>query len=115
LIVFGGMPLLYFLQFDFNPMNLRSTKAESIATYLDLRRDPATGASAIDVLAPSLPAAREIAARLSKVTEVERVMTIESFVPDDQETKLGFIRKAAAALGPVFAEPEHTAPTDAEK
>ena len=42
-----GAPLLYFLRFDFNPMNLRSPKAESIATYLDLRRDPMTGASAI--------------------------------------------------------------------
>jgi hopanoid biosynthesis associated RND transporter like protein HpnN len=115
LIVFGGMPLLYFLQFDFNPMNLRSAKAESIATYLDLRRDPATGASAIDVLAPSLPAAREIAARLAKVSEVERVVTIETFVPVDQEEKLGFIRKAAAELGPVFAEPPHPAATDEEK
>src|SRR5207237_1109587 len=39
----GGLPLLYFLQFDFNPINLRSTKVESIATYLDLRSDPETG------------------------------------------------------------------------
>ncbi|MFX8036129.1 hypothetical protein ABTK80_21315, partial [Acinetobacter baumannii] len=30
-----GLPLLYFLQFDFNPMNLRSAKVESVATYLD--------------------------------------------------------------------------------
>src|SRR6266446_7077705 len=50
----GGLPLLYNLQFDFNPINLRSTKVESIATYLDLRRDPTAGASAIDVVVPSL-------------------------------------------------------------
>jgi hypothetical protein len=25
-VVFGGLPLLYFLRFDFNPMNLRSPK-----------------------------------------------------------------------------------------
>jgi hopanoid biosynthesis associated RND transporter like protein HpnN len=70
LIVLSGLPLLYFLQFDFNPMNLRSPNAESIATYLDLRRDPATGASAIDVLAPSLAAAEEITERVSKLAEV---------------------------------------------
>src|SRR5205823_7010798 len=40
----GGLPLLYYLQFDFNPMNLRNAKVESIATYLDLRRDPTAGA-----------------------------------------------------------------------
>ncbi len=43
IVSLGGLPLLYFLQFDFNPMNLRSPKVESIATYLDLRRDPKTG------------------------------------------------------------------------
>jgi uncharacterized protein len=114
LIVFGGMPLLYFLQFDFNPMNLRSPKAESIATYLDLRRDPATGASAIDVLAPSLAAAKEMSARLVKVPEVSKVMTLDTFVPDDQQAKLGFIRKAAAVLDPTLAEPTKPPPTDAE-
>ena len=29
----AGLPLLYWLQFDFNPINLRSPKVESIATY----------------------------------------------------------------------------------
>ena len=52
LVSIGGLPLLYYLQFDFNPINLRSPKVESIATYLDLRSDPAAGANAIDVLAP---------------------------------------------------------------
>src|SRR5262245_55413698 len=66
IISIGGLPLLYFLQFDFNPMNLRSPKVESIATYLDLRRDPKTGANAIDVLVPSLAEARAVAEKLSK-------------------------------------------------
>jgi hopanoid biosynthesis associated RND transporter like protein HpnN len=48
-----GLPLLYFLQFDFNPMNLRSAKVESVATYLDLRRDPNTGTNAVEVMVPS--------------------------------------------------------------
>ena len=45
--VLAGIPLLFHLQFDFNPINLRSSKVESISTYLDLRSDPATGASTI--------------------------------------------------------------------
>src|SRR6185312_16214164 len=32
-VVILGSPALYFLQFDFNPMHLRSAKVESIATY----------------------------------------------------------------------------------
>jgi hopanoid biosynthesis associated RND transporter like protein HpnN len=111
-VVLGGLPLLYFLRFDFNPMNLRSPKAESIATYLDLRRDPATGASAIDILAPSLAVARGMADRLSKVPEVSRVMTLESFVPSDQEPKLAAIRKAANAVDPALAQEVLPPPSD---
>src|SRR6202042_879010 len=35
LVAIAGLPLLYFMKFDFNPMNLRNAKAESIATFLD--------------------------------------------------------------------------------
>jgi hypothetical protein len=111
-MVLGGLPLLYFLRFDFNPMNLRSPKVESIATYLDLRRDPATGASAIDILAPSLAVAREMADRLSKVPEVSRVMTLESFVPSDQKPKLAAIQKAAKVLDPALAQEVRPPPSN---
>ena len=43
LVVAAGLPLLYWLQFDFNPLNLRSPKVESVATFLELRSDPAIG------------------------------------------------------------------------
>jgi hopanoid biosynthesis associated RND transporter like protein HpnN len=109
-----GAPLLYFLQFDFNPMNLRSPKAESIATYLDLRRDPMTGASAIDAIAPSLDAARAMAHRIEQRPEVARVMTLDTFIPADQDEKLAHIRKAAAALGPTLALPAKAPPSDAD-
>ena len=54
LVVIAGLPLLYWLRFDFNPINLRDPKSESIATYLDLSRDPDTNTNAVEVLAPSL-------------------------------------------------------------
>jgi hopanoid biosynthesis associated RND transporter like protein HpnN len=93
-----GLPLLYFLRFDFNPINLRSPSVESIATYLDLRQDPNTGASAINILAPSAQDAQQVAQRMGKLPEVGRTMTIFSFVPDDQEAKLGLIGKSAPVL-----------------
>ncbi|HEY2228671.1 MAG TPA: MMPL family transporter [Xanthobacteraceae bacterium] len=113
-VVIGGLPLLLNLQFDFNPINLNSPKVESIATYLDLRSDPATGASTIEVLAPSLAAAKQSADRIRALPEVDHVMTIESFVPGDQPQKLAAIAQAAKALGPTLAQTPHPAPTDAE-
>src|ERR1700722_14653431 len=50
LVVVGGLPLLYWLHFDFNPINLRSPSTEGVATYLELKNDPESGANDIQVL-----------------------------------------------------------------
>src|SRR6516164_8267109 len=104
LAVAAGLPLLYWLQFDFNPLNLRSTKVESVATFLELRSDPAIGASSIFVLAPSMEAAKSDLEKLSKLPEVSSVKTIESFIPDDQQPKLAAIRQLATVLDTVLDE-----------
>jgi uncharacterized protein len=113
-VAIAGLPLLYFLRFDFNPMNLRSAAVESVATYLDLRRDPATGANSINLLAPSAQAADELARRLKTLPQIGDVMTIDTFVPGDQDAKLALIAAAAKALDPVLALPARAAPTDEE-
>jgi uncharacterized protein len=102
LIAVAGLPLLYFLRFDFNPINLRSPKVESIATFLDLRSDPNTGANAINVMTNSDADAKKIEERLSKVPEVLRVMSLDSFVPEDQPAKLKLIGQGAKILSPAL-------------
>src|SRR5260370_14333282 len=115
LAVAAGLPLLYWLQFDFNPLNLRSTKVESVATFLELRSDPAIGASSIYVLAPSKEAAKSDLERLSKLPEVSSVKTIESFIPEDQQPKLAAIRQLGTVLDPALRpDPNKKPPTDAE-
>ena len=115
IVVIAGLPLLYWLHFDFNPINLRDPNSESIATYLDLNRDPATNTNAIEIMAPSLSDAGVIAGRLSKLPEVLRVMTLASFIPDLQTEKLQLISDAAKKLAGAF-DPKNalTPPTDAE-
>jgi len=108
-------PLLYFVRFDFNPLNLRSPNVESVATFLDLRKDPEAAANAIEIAAPSLADADTVAKRVAALPEVSRVMTLNSFVPDDQDAKLKEIRQAAqkldATLNPKEIDPP---PTDQE-
>jgi hypothetical protein len=115
LIAVAGLPLLYFLRFDFNPINLRSPKVESIATFLDLRKDPNTGANAINVMTNSDADAKQIAAKLEKVPEVLSVMSLESFVPEDQPAKLKLIAQGARILNPALnPDSIDAAPSDAE-
>src|ERR1700732_4909736 len=102
LIAVAGLPLLYFLRFDFNPINLRSPKVESIATFLDLRKDPNTGANAINVMTNSDADAKTIAERLEKLPEVLSVRWLESFVPEDQPAKLKLIGQGAKILSPAL-------------
>jgi hopanoid biosynthesis associated RND transporter like protein HpnN len=114
-LVVAGLPLLYFMKFDFNPMNLRNPNAESIATYLDLRKDPNTGANAIDVMTKSETDAKQIEAKLEKLPEVLRVMSLDFFVPDDQGAKLKLIAQAAKVLEPALNPDSIDAPpSDAE-
>jgi len=115
IVVVAGLPLLHWLSFDFNPINLESPKTESVATYLELSRDPSTDSNAIQVLAPSLEQGNAIGARVSKLPEVSHVVTLSSFVPDDQAQKLPMLQNAANKLALAF-DPKNTQPppSDAE-
>ncbi|MET0876958.1 MAG: MMPL family transporter, partial [Tardiphaga sp.] len=94
---------------------LRNPKVESIATYLDLRKDPNTGANAVNVMAPDEAAAKQVEARLAKVPEVARTISLDSFGPEDQPAKLKAIQDGAKILEPALnPDSIDPAPTDAE-
>ncbi|WP_347337233.1 MMPL family transporter [Bradyrhizobium centrolobii] len=93
-------PLLLFLPFDFNPLHLRSSKVESVAALLELRKDPQTEVNSIEIIAPSLAAADVVARRLSELPEVSQVLTLGNLVPGGQEEKLNLIRELAATITP---------------
>jgi hopanoid biosynthesis associated RND transporter like protein HpnN len=114
-VVLLGSPLLWFLPFDFNPLHLRSDKVASVATYLELAKDPRAGASAIDILEPSLTSADATAARLAALPQVAQATTLSNLVPADQEEKLKLIAAAAQAIAPSLnPEKVETPPNDQE-
>jgi uncharacterized protein len=115
LVLLAGSPLLYWLRFDFNPINLRNPNVESVATFLDLRNDPATSVNAIQVLTQSLSEADVLAAKLRTLPEVSRTLTLASFIPDGQDEKLSIIQNAAKELQPALNPAEMIRPpTDTE-
>jgi uncharacterized protein len=114
LVVCAGLPLLGEVSFDFNPINLRSSKVESVATYFDLMADPATAADNIEILVPATQVA-DVVNRLGVLPEVASVTHLESFVPGGQPEKLRLVGDAVELLGPTLNPAQmQPAPTDEE-
>jgi hypothetical protein len=120
LLAFGistvaGVAALQFVRFDFNPLHLRNVHGEAVSTILEIMKDPNQTPNTISALAPTLPAANALAARLDKLPEVAQTLTLSSFVPDDQPPKLAAITDAQFLLDPTLNPFEvMPAPTDAE-
>lgn len=110
-----SIALLPWVRFDFNPLHLRDPKAPAMRALADLTRDPDRTPNTIDVLASNETQVKTISARLSRLPQVSSVVSIDSFVPDDQAAKLAIIQDASllldTALNPLDMA---AAPTDAE-
>jgi hopanoid biosynthesis associated RND transporter like protein HpnN len=107
-----GLPLLAGLRFNFNPLDLRSRDTESVATLLDLMADPDTSPNTLDILESNAARASTLAERLRQLPEVAHVVTLQSFIPKDQDEKLAIIDDASFflrnTLNPDQVEPKPT-------
>ena len=114
-IAAGCLALLPLLRFDFNPLDLRSPKVESMATVLELMRDPVNTPNTIDVLAPNTAAATALADRFTKLPEIAQAVTLTSFAPADQSASRAILDDTAMLLDTVLTPVEPAAaPSDAE-
>jgi hopanoid biosynthesis associated RND transporter like protein HpnN len=93
-----GLPLLAGLRFNFNPIDLRARDTESVATLLDLMADPDTSPNTLDILESSSARASVLAEQLRQLPEVAQVVTLQSFVPKEQDEKLAVIDDASFFL-----------------
>jgi hopanoid biosynthesis associated RND transporter like protein HpnN len=115
LITLAGLALSPRLTFDFNPLHLKDPNVESMATMLDLMRDPLRTPYESELLAPDIKTATEIAAKLKQLPEVYAVITAQSLVPQDQKDKLAILSDLNDLMG-LSLEPVSVreAPTDDE-
>ncbi|PQO99994.1 RND transporter [Massilia phosphatilytica] len=114
-LVAAGLPLLWRLEFDFDPLHLKNPGSESMATLASLARGTDIGLDNVQVLAPSLAQAAALAARLERLPDVARALTAASLVPDGQAGKLDAIAAAAARLLPVLDQPALAPASDPQR
>jgi hopanoid biosynthesis associated RND transporter like protein HpnN len=102
LLAVVGLALCTLLRFDFDPLDLQDQNTEAMKTLVSMIKDPTTSPYAAEVLAPSPAAAQALAARFSKLPEVDAAVTLTSFIPRHQKAKLAQISDLSFLLGPTL-------------
>ena len=103
------------LQFDSDPLDTKNPNTEAMRTLRDLINNPVTNPYTIDVLAPNAETAKTLADKLKTLSTVAGVISVNSFVPDDQQQKLAVIADANTILAPTLTPHGTPAPVTAEQ
>lgn len=106
MLFIGALIATSFLRFDFDPINLKDPKTESVSTMLELVKDPDTNPYSIDILEDSSENAEQLAERLRQLPEVDKAITLLSFVPTEQDEKVALIQDTAGLLATTLAPSE---------
>jgi hopanoid biosynthesis associated RND transporter like protein HpnN len=109
-LVVLALALAPLLSFDSDPLDTQSPNTEAMRTLRDLMNQPLSNPYSIDILARNVAEARAMAAKLRHLPTVSKVLTIESFVPEDQSGKLALIADAAGILTPSLLPPANGQP-----
>ncbi len=97
----ASMALLPKVSFDTNPFHMSDQRSEPIRVVMQLFDDEQTSPWTISITAVNRKKAEQLAARLRKLPEVRSVLTLDSFIPKNQEEKLGQIEDMGLVLPPV--------------
>jgi len=93
-----GIAALPWVKFDYNPMHLKPPHTESLEVFEDLNKGPESPLSAA-LLAPSAEEAAQLSKKLRALPEVGRVLSLDSFVPAQQDEKLSTLDSLNLSLG----------------
>ncbi|HEY0184794.1 MAG TPA: MMPL family transporter, partial [Rhodopila sp.] len=115
LLAVGAVAVSPWLAFDSDPLDTKNPDTEAMRTLRDLINNPLTNPYTIDVLAPNAAAARDVGDKLAKLPTVSGVISINSFVPEDQAQKLAVIADANTILAPTLAPHGTATPVTAEE
>ena len=109
-LAIAGAVLLPHLQFDSDPLHTKDPNTESMRTLQTLLDSPLSNPYTIDILQPSQKVADALAKRIEPLPLVAQVLTLSSFVPEDQPAKLALLADAMSVLGPTLTPRSAPAP-----
>lgn len=110
----GALYLMPQVRFDADPMNLRDPNSQSVLSFDWLFEDSNTQPFNLSILEADQEAAEATAERLGELDVVKEVVTLASFVPDEQFDKLDLIEWAGIGLESAFEEDGNYQPDEGE-
>lgn len=93
-----SLGLIPHISFDRNPLNVREADSESVSTFRDLMRHTETSPWPIVTVAPSDEVAL-LKRQVEALSEVDSTLSIDDFVPADQDDKLFLIDELSLLMG----------------
>lgn len=88
------------IEVDFNPVNLRDQRSESVQAFRELLRLKEASPMFLTALAEGEAEAKLLETRFEQSGAVEAAVSVFDLVPSDQEDKLAIIDEMALLLGP---------------
>lgn len=103
-------------RFDQNPLNLQDPSSESVQTFRELLKEGGHSPWSLTVLAANEEEATSLQSKLARLSSVDSVVTVRSFIPEEQEDKLTLIDQLSVTLGSRLTAPSKDLPVeDAER
>jgi hopanoid biosynthesis associated RND transporter like protein HpnN len=106
---------LWNARFDRNPLNLKDPNTESVATAIELLRDPRLRVSTINILVDTVADIAPLAEKLKKLPSVGGVRSIYDYVPGDQAAKLDILEDVSLQMTPILSPGTRAPPPDSEQ
>jgi uncharacterized protein len=100
--------------FDYNVLNLQSSRLESVNTELRLLKADAESTIYASVIANNLEEARKLHAALTNLPSVAAVHSVAELVPEHQDEKAPIIREISSRVGGVHFVAPSVDPADSE-
>ncbi len=97
----SAVTLLPQVKFDYNLLNMQDPNGKAVNTFKELLSEVENSPWYVAVLADNRKETDLLVKNLAELQEVQKVVTIFDFVPEEQETKLPLIAEMAIITGPI--------------
>lgn len=100
--VLAALAVMPYVRFDSNLLNMNNQSGVAVQTFRELLADKEQTPWFAAIPVDSLAAGEQLKPVLTALPEVDRVISITDFIPEQQEEKLLALDEIALALGPDF-------------